>query len=118
MIATIEPIERKQTVRPLVQYFEADSVQTVAAGEMVHDYYGAPAWLVQHYLEQLGAMPAGVTAGGNKLFQHGACFMQVSPAPCKRIGALEIGGARVEFTGVAGAIQAVLSELEWMTQRW
>jgi hypothetical protein len=117
MIATIHLTEQKQTqkqtLKPLVQYFEPDSVRRVAAGEMVHDYYGAPAWLVQHYLERIGA----ATIGGG-LFQHRACFLQVSRAPLKRVGSLEIGGARIEFTGVAGDIQAVLAELEWMTQRW
>jgi hypothetical protein len=117
MIATIEPTERKQTLKPLVQYFPPDSLQTVAAGEMVHDYYGVPPWLMQQYLLRLGAAELNSGAGDN-LYQRGQCWMQVAPAPCKRIGPLAIGGARVEFSGAAGAIQAALTELEWMTQRW
>ena len=113
MIATIEPVALKGAVKPLVQYFDPGSEQTVGAGEMVHDYYGVPVWLMQEYLVHLRARPVSATT-----FHMGDCRMILSAAPRKRIGSLEVGGARVEFTGAAGAIQAVLSELEWMTQRW
>lgn len=111
-IATIPTVEQQQALRPLVRYFDRSDAHLVAPGEMVHDYYGVPTWLMAEYLLRGGA----IVAGANQ-FQFEDCRAQVSPAPRKRIGSLEIGGARVEFTGVAGAIQAVLTELEWKTLR-
>ena len=117
MIVTIEPTTQKQTVKPtmkpLVQYFDSHSQQIIAAGEAVHDYYGVPPWLMQQYLMRLDAAATSSTA-----FQVGGCRAAVSAAPRRQIGSLAVGGTRVEFTGPAGAIQAVLTELEWMTQRW
>jgi hypothetical protein len=79
---------------------------------MVHHYYGVPVWLMKEYLIALGA-----TAAGDSLFQKGQCSMRLWPAQRKRIGSLEIGGTTVEFSGTEGAIQAVLTELEWKTLR-
>ena len=50
MIATIEAVEQKTALKPLVQYFDPHAVHTVAPGEMVHDYYGVPVWLMKEYL--------------------------------------------------------------------
>ncbi len=111
-VLTRPPAAVAQHHQPIIQYYDLRSVRVVAPGEMVHDYYGVPVWLMQDYLEGLGALPAG-----NRTFRIGACTMQVRPAQRKRIGSLEIGGATVEFTGTEGAIQAVLTELEWKTLR-
>lgn len=112
MIATIETAEQVQTRKPLVQYFDSDATHRVMPGEMVHDYYGVPTWLLKAYLLRIHAAVVGET-----LFQKGECWMELSPAPIKQIGSLTVGGARLQFTGSAQAIQAVLTELEWMTQR-
>ena len=112
MIATIEAVEQKTALKPLVQYFDPHAVHTVAPGEMVHDYYGVPVWLMKEYLVSIGAIGVGDTN-----FQCGQCQMRVAAAERKRIGSLEIGGATVEFTGAADAIQAVLTQLEWKTLR-
>ena len=113
MITTIEPTTQTRAVKPLVQYFDPCSEQIIGAGEAVHDYYGVPTWQMRQYLMRLDAAATGGTA-----FQIGDCRAAVSAAPRRQIGSLAIGGARVEFTGPAGAIQAVLTGLEWMTQRW
>ena len=46
MIATIEPAEQVQTLKPLVQYFDAGSTHKVMPGEMVHAF-SLPAQLKQ-----------------------------------------------------------------------
>lgn len=112
MIATSLTVERQQALKPLVEYFPLDSEQQIDAGEMVHDYYGVPVWLMKHYLLQLGAAPISDT-----LMQGQECWVEIFPAPPKHIGSLQLGGARVEFTGRAGSIQALLTRLEWMTLR-
>lgn len=111
------PDAQQQTSKPVVQYFDPQATHTVAPGEMVHDYYGVPVWLMKEYLVRLGAIAVEGTDAGGATFQKGDCHMRVSPAARKRIGSLEVGGATVEFSGVAGAIQAVLAELEWKTLR-
>ena len=113
MIAALNPIEQKQAMKPLVQYFDPGSQRTIEAGEVVHDYYSVPPWLMRQYLMRLDATAIGAAA-----FRIGECRAVVCAAPRRQIGSLEIGGARVEFTGPAGAIQDVLTGLEWMTQRW
>lgn len=109
---TMQPTEKQQTLRPLVQYFAPSDEHRVAAGEMVHDYYGVPLWLMKEYLERIGAAHLG-----GALFEKGECHMRLAPAKRKHIGSLEIGGATVEFTGRAGDIQEVLTQLEWKTLR-
>jgi hypothetical protein len=111
-IMTLQTVDLDRAPKPLVQYFDPQSTRTVAPGDMVHDYYGVPVWLMKEYVIALGA-----TATGDSLFERGQCCMRVAPAQRKRICSLEIGGATVEFSGTEGAIQAVLTELEWKTLR-
>lgn len=111
-VMTLEPVDLERARKPLVQYFDPQSTRTVAPGDMVHHYYGVPVWQMTEYLIALGA-----AATGDSVFEREQCCMRVAPAQRKRTGALEIGGATVEFSGTEGAIQAVLTELEWKTLR-
>ncbi|MBK8048097.1 MAG: hypothetical protein IPK16_13815 [Anaerolineales bacterium] len=109
---TMQPVTLEQTRAPVVQYFDLQSTRTVTQGAMVHDYHGVPVWLLKEYLVAIDAV-----AVNDNQFRKGQCTMLVSPAQRKYIGSLEIGGASVSFSGAEGAIQAVLTELEWKTLR-
>ncbi|MFN8487707.1 MAG: DUF1952 domain-containing protein [Caldilineaceae bacterium] len=77
-----------------------------------HDYYGVPLWLMKEYLADLGA--AEVTE--NVMVADG-WQAKVSKAPPNRIGSLVIGGATVEFTGDAAALEVMFQKLHWKTLR-
>ncbi|MFO7632016.1 MAG: hypothetical protein R6W76_05710 [Caldilinea sp.] len=104
--------DRVETLKPLVAYFDPGCTQEVKPGELVHDYYGVPVWLMQDYLVSLGAE----VSGENVLCFKG-CRVELAPAPHKHVGSLVFGGSRVSFSGCAGKIQAVLTKLEWKTLR-
>lgn len=106
------PIAQTVSRKPLVAYFDPISTQPVREDELVHDYYGVPTWLMAEYLSKLGAVQVD-----GEVWEKGACRMEIAKAPIKRIGSLEIGGATVHFTGTEGAVQQVLTDLEWMTLR-
>lgn len=77
-----------------------------------HDYYGVPLWLMKEYLADLGA----VEVEENLLVADG-WQARVSKAEPNRIGSLVIGGATVEFTGDAAALDAMFKQLHWKTLR-
>lgn len=111
-IALQSSADQIEILKPLVTYFEPECIQKVQPGELVHDYYGVPVWLMQDYLVSMGAE----VIGENELCFEG-CRVELAPAPHKHVGSLEFGGARVSFSGCAGKIQAVLTKLEWKTLR-
>lgn len=77
-----------------------------------HDYYGVPLWLMKEYLTDLGA----VEVEENLLVADG-WQARVSKAEPNRIGSLVIGGATVEFSGDAAALEAMFKQLHWKTLR-
>lgn len=77
-----------------------------------HDYHGIPLWLMKEYLTDLGA----VEKEENLLVADG-WQAKVSKAVPNRIGSLVVGGATVEFTGDAGALEAMFKLLHWKTLR-
>ena len=105
-------VHEQEGPKPLVTYFDPDSKQEVKPGELVHDYYGVPVWLMKDYLIALGAAECGET-----VLCCDACRFELAAAPRKRVGSLEFGGTRVTFSGCEGNLQAVLTRLEWKTLR-
>ena len=101
-----------EPIKPLVTYFDPDSRQEVKPGELVHDYYGFPVWLMKDYFISLGAAECG-----ENVLCCAACRFELATAPRKRVGSLEFGGTRVTFSGCEGNLQAVLTRLEWKTLR-
>lgn len=81
-------------------------------GPLRHDYYGVPLWLLKDYLAQLG----GVETGENVLEGEG-WRAEVSKAPVRRVGSLQVGGATALFTGDEAALAALFERLHWKTQR-
>ena len=106
------PVAQTVSSKPLITYFDPASTQPIFGGELIHDYYGVPTWLMAEYLNKLGAVQVD-----GEVWEKGACRMEIAKAPIKRIGSLEIGGATVRFAGIEGAVQQVLTDLEWMTLR-
>ena len=81
-------------------------------GPQRHDYYGVPLWMLKDYLAQLD----GVETSEN-VFEGEGWRAEVSKAPVRRIGSLEVGGATAVFTGNAAALAALFARLHWKTQR-
>lgn len=77
-----------------------------------HDYHGIPLWLMKEYLVDLGA----VEVEENVMVADG-WQAKVSKAKPNRIGSLVIGGATVEFSGDAAALDVMLKQLHWKTLR-
>jgi len=77
-----------------------------------HEYPGVPHWLMKEYLADLGAVEDAdgvmVAAGWRAV---------VSKAVPNRIGSLVVGGAAVEFSGDAAALDALFKKLHWKTLR-
>jgi hypothetical protein len=67
------------------------------------DYYGVPLWLLKDYLTQLD----GVETSENVLEGEG-WRAELSKAPVRRIGSLQVGGATAVFTGDAAGARSSL----------
>jgi len=77
-----------------------------------HNYYGVPLWLMKEYLVDLGAFEVE-----ENLLVADGWQARVSKAEPNRIGSLVIGGATVEFSGDAAALEAMFKQLHWKTLR-
>jgi hypothetical protein len=77
-----------------------------------YDYYGIPVWLMKEYLSDLGA-----TEVAENVMQGDAWQAQISKAKPNQIGSLVIGGATVQFSGDADALEALFKKLHMKTLR-
>ena len=77
-----------------------------------HDYYGVPLWLMKEYLADLG----GVEVAENVMQGEGWRAVVTKATP-NHIGSLVVGGATVEFSGDATALETMLSQLHKKTLR-
>ena len=100
-------------MKPLVQYFDPESTTVVEPGEMIHEYYGVPPWLMKTYLAELGA----TAQDDETMVWETGCRAMVRAAEPRQIGSLIVGGSVVEFTGCQGNLETMLEELEWKTLR-
>lgn len=85
---------------------------SAASNPLRHDYYGVPLWLLKDYLAQLD----GVETSENVLEGEG-WRAELSKAPVRHVGSLQVGGATAMFTGDPDALAALFKRLHWKTQR-
>lgn len=90
---------------------------TAAPTVVTHDYYGVPHWLMKEYLAGLGATATGEMTADGEVMAAADWRAVIRKAPIKRIGSLAVGGATVDFSGDADALDALFTQLHWKTLR-